>query len=120
MHYRTGRGGGEPLVLDSDNETVPATGVTIQARSPREHVLKAADIDALEGTPKVHFLNSLARRINESLGDRTGLRGLGSVLLLPIPLYPPQSPQSTFSGKGKRSCWSRLRRRGSTWYRQFE
>lgn len=81
MHYRTGSGAGEPLVLDSDDETVPAIRVTIHDRSPREHVLKAADSAAVEGTPKVHFPNPNARRINKSLGDRTGLRGLGFHLI---------------------------------------
>lgn len=44
-------------------------------------MLKAADIDALEGTPKVHFLNPNARRLNKSLGDRAGLRGFGFHLI---------------------------------------
>lgn len=46
-----------------------------------KYVLKARDIDAMEGTPKVHFLNPDARRTNRSLGDATGLRGLGFHLI---------------------------------------
>ena len=42
-----------------------------------QYVLKKADIEAMEGTEKTHFLNPNARRANKSLGDKTGLTGLG-------------------------------------------
>ena len=45
--------------------------------SSETYLLKAADIDAMEGLYKTHFLNPKARRINKSLGDLTGLTGLG-------------------------------------------
>ena len=41
------------------------------------YVLKQADIDAMEGLSKQHFLNPNARRINKSLGDLTGLEAIG-------------------------------------------
>ena len=41
------------------------------------YLIKAAEIDAMEGTDKVHFLNENAKRVNKSLGDMTGLTGLG-------------------------------------------
>lgn len=41
------------------------------------YILKADDIAAMEGLEKVHFLNEKARRRNKSLGDATGLTGLG-------------------------------------------
>lgn len=41
------------------------------------YLLKKADIEAMEGTHKTHFLNPNARRINKSLGDATGLTGIG-------------------------------------------
>ncbi len=41
------------------------------------YVLKQADIDAMEGLSKQHFLNPNARRINKSLGDLTGLKAIG-------------------------------------------
>ncbi len=41
------------------------------------YLIKAADIDAMEGLSKSHFLNAGAKRINKSLGDATGLTGLG-------------------------------------------
>jgi uncharacterized cupin superfamily protein len=40
-------------------------------------LLKAADIEAMPGTRKVHFLNPNAVRINKSLGDAVGLSHLG-------------------------------------------
>jgi len=40
-------------------------------------VLKKADIDAMPGTDKTHFLNDGARRVNRSLGDAVGLTGFG-------------------------------------------
>lgn len=41
------------------------------------YVLKAADIDRMEGLSKTHFLNPNAVRTNKSLGDVTGLTGFG-------------------------------------------
>lgn len=43
--------------------------------------LSAADIEAMDGLSKVHFLNPNARRTNRSLGDATGLTGLGIHLI---------------------------------------
>lgn len=45
------------------------------------YILRAADIAAAQGTAKTHFLNPQARRINKSLGDMTGLTGLGVHLI---------------------------------------
>lgn len=36
-----------------------------------------ADIAAMPGLDKTHFLNSRARRVNKSLGDLTGITGFG-------------------------------------------
>lgn len=41
------------------------------------YVVSAADIEAMEGLAKTHFLNPRARRINKSLGDLTGITGFG-------------------------------------------
>ena len=43
--------------------------------------LTAAEIAEMAGTPKTHFLNERARRINKSLGDLTGLTGIGVHLI---------------------------------------
>ncbi len=40
-------------------------------------LLKAADIAAMPGDKRVHFLNSNAVRINKSLGDAVGLTQIG-------------------------------------------
>lgn len=40
-------------------------------------LLKAADIDAMPGEQRVHFLNKNAVRINKSLGDAVGLTQVG-------------------------------------------
>ncbi|SPJ25786.1 cupin domain-containing protein [Palleronia abyssalis] len=45
------------------------------------YILKADEIADLQGLSKTHFLNDRARRINKSLGDRTGLTGLGFHLI---------------------------------------
>jgi len=45
------------------------------------YLLKKADIDALPGVAKTHFLNGNARRLNKSLGDLTGLSGFGFHLI---------------------------------------
>lgn len=42
-----------------------------------KYLMKAAEIEAMQGLAKIHFLNPGARRINKSLGDVTGLTGLG-------------------------------------------
>ena len=41
------------------------------------YILKAREISELDGLHKVHFINPEAERINKSLGDHTGLTGLG-------------------------------------------
>ena len=45
------------------------------------YLITADEIAAMEGLAKVHFQNSNARRINKSLGDLTGLTGLGIHLI---------------------------------------
>ncbi len=45
------------------------------------YIVKAAQIAAMEGLAKTHFVNSNAKRINKSLGDLTGLTGLGIHLI---------------------------------------
>ena len=45
------------------------------------YLLTAAAIAAMPGLDKTHFLNPNARRINRSLGDETGLTGLGVHLI---------------------------------------
>lgn len=45
------------------------------------YVVKAAEIEAMEGVAKAHFLNPIARRVNKSLGDVTGLSGIGVHLI---------------------------------------
>lgn len=42
-----------------------------------KYLLTAAEIEAMPGLRKTHFLNPDAVRINKSLGDETGLTGLG-------------------------------------------
>ncbi|MEM8823469.1 MAG: cupin domain-containing protein [Pseudomonadota bacterium] len=44
-------------------------------------LLRAADIAAMAGLAKTHFLNPKARRLNKSLGDATGMTGLGIHLI---------------------------------------
>lgn len=44
-------------------------------------ILTAAAIAAMPGTAKTHFRNPNARRINRSLGDATGLTGIGVHLI---------------------------------------
>jgi len=51
---------------------------------PPQLVLRPPDLKSMAGTPKVHFLNANARRTNRSLGDATGLTGLG-VHLIEVP-----------------------------------
>lgn len=41
------------------------------------YVVRKEEIEEMEGTHKTHFLNPEAKRINKSLGDLTGLTGLG-------------------------------------------
>ncbi|PRY85649.1 cupin domain-containing protein [Donghicola tyrosinivorans] len=41
------------------------------------YILRADEIASMEGLHKTHFLNPNAQRVNKSLGDLTGLTGLG-------------------------------------------
>lgn len=45
--------------------------------SDDRYLLRASEIAAMEGLQKTHFLNPNAKRVNKSLGDMTGLTGLG-------------------------------------------
>lgn len=45
------------------------------------YLVPRAEIDAMEGLHKSHFLNDGAKRINKSLGDLTGLTGFGFHLI---------------------------------------
>ena len=45
------------------------------------YLIRKAEIEAMEGLAKTHFLNPNAKRINKSLGDATGLSGLGVHLI---------------------------------------
>lgn len=45
------------------------------------YLVTAEEIAAMEGLAKTHFQNPNARRINKSLGDLTGLTGLGIHLI---------------------------------------
>ena len=45
------------------------------------YLVRKAEIVAMEGLAKTHFLNPNAQRINKSLGDATGLSGLGVHLI---------------------------------------
>ena len=42
-----------------------------------QYIVTREEIDACEGLATTHFLNGNAQRINKSLGDLTGLTGLG-------------------------------------------
>lgn len=41
------------------------------------YLISAREIAAMEGLNKTHFLNDNAKRVNKSLGDATGLTGIG-------------------------------------------
>lgn len=41
------------------------------------YIITKEEIDALEGLHRIHFLNERAQRLNKSLGDLTGLNGIG-------------------------------------------
>ena len=45
------------------------------------YLVTSEDIEAMQGLAKTHFQNPNARRINKSLGDLTGLTGLGIHLI---------------------------------------
>lgn len=48
---------------------------------PDSYLITAAEISAMQGLAKTHFLNPNAQRINKSLGDATGLTGIGVHLI---------------------------------------
>lgn len=60
------------------------------------YIIKKSEIEAMEGLQKTHFLNKNAQRVNKSLGDLTGLTGLGFHIIE----VPPgkNSPSSGFCG----------------------
>jgi len=52
-----------------------------------KYIVTRSQIEALDGVDKAHFLNPNARRRNKSLGDLTGLSGLGFHLIEIEPGY---------------------------------
>ena len=46
-----------------------------------KYILTKEEIEAYDGIEKTHFLNGNARRVNKSLGDLTGLTGMGFHLI---------------------------------------
>jgi len=53
-----------------------------------KYVVTKSEIDAFDGTAKQHFLNEDAVRTNKSLGDLTGLTGLGfHIIDVPVGSY---------------------------------
>lgn len=52
-----------------------------------KYICTAAEIDALVGLDKTHFLNERAQRQNKSLGDLTGLTGIGFHIIEVQPGY---------------------------------
>ncbi len=49
--------------------------------SDHRYIVSAADIAAMNGLDKTHFMNPNAKRVNKSLGDLTGLTGIGVHLI---------------------------------------
>ena len=45
--------------------------------SEDSYLIRADEIAAMEGLAKTHFMNPNAKRVNKSLGDLTGLTGIG-------------------------------------------
>ena len=45
--------------------------------SDDKYLITREEIEEMAGLEKTHFLNSNAKRINKSLGDLTGLTGIG-------------------------------------------
>lgn len=55
----------------------PATSEQARPMTNETYLVTKEDIEAMDGLKKAHFLNPNAVRINKSLGDLTGLTGLG-------------------------------------------
>lgn len=53
--------------------------------TPPRELLKAADIEAMEGQTKAHLLNPNAVRVAKSLGDAAGLTQLGFHMMTVMP-----------------------------------
>ena len=52
-----------------------------------KYIVTREEIEAYEGIAKTHFLNENAKRINKSLGDLTGLTGIGFHIIEVKPGY---------------------------------
>lgn len=50
-----------------------------------QYIVSKLEIEEMEGLSKTHFLNSNAKRVNKSLGDLTGLTGIGfHIISVPV------------------------------------
>lgn len=61
-----------------------------------KYLITAQEISAMEGLAKTHFLNPNAQRVNKSLGDATGLTGLGIHLIEVQPGFESTEPHVHF------------------------
>ena len=52
-----------------------------------KYIVTKEEIEDYEGLDKIHFLNKNARRLNKSLGDLTGLSGIGFHIIEVEPGY---------------------------------
>lgn len=53
--------------------------------SKDRYLVRREEIDSMAGVQKTHFLNDNAKRLNKSLGDLTGLTGLGVHIIEVLP-----------------------------------
>lgn len=60
------------------------------------YLIKSDEISALDGVNKTHFLNNNAKRNNKSLGDMTGLTGIGFHIIEVGPGYETTEYHSHF------------------------
>jgi uncharacterized cupin superfamily protein len=56
------------------------------------YLIRAHEIAAMEGLAKTHFLNPNAQRVNKSLGDVTGLTGIGIHMIEVQPGFESTEP----------------------------
>lgn len=61
-----------------------------------KYILSREEIAAFAGIDKTHFLNGNARRINKSLGDLTGLTGLGFHIIEVAPGHETTEPHKHY------------------------
>ncbi|MBO6551135.1 MAG: cupin domain-containing protein [Rhizobiales bacterium] len=71
--------------------------MTKKEKKTDKYIISKSEIEEMAGLEKTHFLNENAKRVNKSLGDLTGLTGLGfHIIEVPVGCFSTEHHKHYF------------------------